>query len=202
MNPPNGQTPLDYLNQIAPEMPKKPGFGLNLRTVVFFGGIAVVLVIILVIIVSVVTNASKEPWQQLSVRLATTQTITDDATKKLKNSQIRSANSTLNLYLTNTQRDLAPILKSQNIIIKEIPASIKTSEAGTAMIARLEDGRLNGKFDSTYAREMNYQLSRLISLYQELYNTSSGSTKTYLNESYKNLVPIQKTIADFSASNE
>lgn len=149
MNPPNGQTPLDYLNQIAPEMPKKPGFGLNLRTVVFFGGIAVVLVIILVIIVSVVTNARKEPWQQLSVRLATTQTITDDATKKLKNSQIRSANSTLNLYLTNTQRDLAPILKSQNIIIKEIPASIKTSEAGTAMIARLEDGRLNGKFDST-----------------------------------------------------
>lgn len=84
MNPPNGQTPLDYLNQIAPEMPKKPGFGLNLRTVVFFGGIAVVLVIILVIIVSVVTNARKEPWQQLSVRLATTQTITDDATKNLR----------------------------------------------------------------------------------------------------------------------
>lgn len=203
MNPPNGQTPLDYLNQIAPQAPKQAKFGLNLRTVLFGGIILVVLVIILSIAATAIVNGRKDPWQQLSARLTTTKTIVDDASKKLKNSQIRSANTDLQLYLTNTQRDLNPQLTALGLNSEKLSASIVAQEKRDAMVKRLEDARLNAKFDSTYAREMNYQLSTLLSLYQELYTAGgSNSARTYLKNAYDNLLPIQKSIAEFSASNE
>lgn len=203
MNPPNGQTPLDYLNQIAPQAPKQKKFGLNLRTVLIGGIILVVLVIILSIAAGAIVNSRKDPWQQLSARLTTTKGIVDDASKKLKNSQIRSANSDLKLYLTNTQRDLTPQLTELNIKTDALSDSIVAEEKRTAMIKRLEDARLNAKFDSTYAREMNYQLSTLLALYQKMY-AAGGTTsqRTYLKSAYDNLAPIHQSIADFSASNE
>jgi hypothetical protein len=203
MNPPNGQTPLDYLNQIAPQAPKQQKFGLNLRTVIIVGIILVIVMIIVSISVSVLAGGRKEPWNQLAGRLATTKEIADDAAKKLKNSQIRSANTDLQLYLTNTRRDLAPMLTAQDLSVEKIPKEITAAESQTSMKQRLEDARLNAKFDSTYAREMNYQLSTLLALYQKLYSAGgSNATRNYLKTSYDNLLPIQKTIAAFSASNE
>lgn len=203
MNPPNGQTPLDYLNQIAPQAPKQKKLGLNLRTVLIGGIILVVLVIILSIAAGAIVNSRKDPWQQLSARLTTTKGIVDDASKKLKNSQIRSANSDLQLYLTNTQRDLTPQLAAQGIKVDALSDSIVAEEKRSAMIKRLEDARLNAKFDSTYAREMNYQLSTLLALYQKMYAAGgSSSQRAYLESAYDNLAPIHKSIADFSASNE
>lgn len=203
MNPQNGQTPLDYLNQIAPQAPKKARMGLNLRTVVFGGVILVVLVIIAAIVVGAVVSSRKGPWEQLSARLSTTQTIAEDATKKLKNSQIRSINSSLKLNLTNTQRDLTTPLQLQDINPKKLPESTVADEAAGAMKERLENARLNAKFDSTYAREMSYQLTTILVLYQELFNKSSNqSTRSTLESAYNNLAPLQKSLADFSAANE
>ena len=77
------------------------------------------------------------------------------------------------------------------------------NESSEAMLARLEDGRLNAKYDSTYAREMSYQLATTLALLQELYKTNVGpQTKQYLQQSYDNLVPTYKAISEFSASNE
>lgn len=203
MNPQNGQTPLDYLNQIAPQTPKKQRFQLNMRTVIFGGVIAVVLVIILALTVSGLAGRGKEPWQTLSARLTTTQTIANDATTNLKNSQIRSANSDLKIYLTNTQRDLAAPLQRADIDPKKLPASVSMQESATAMIERLEDGRLNAKFDSTYAREMSYHLSTILALHQQLYAASKNpSTREFLSNSFSSLEKIQEDFANFSASNE
>ena len=203
MNPQNGQTPLDYLNQIAPQAPKRAPFTLNLKTILFFGGIAVVLVIILGIIVSSLSGGRKETWQQLSGRLATTQTIAEDATQKLKSSQLRSLNSDLKIYLTNTQRDATEPLKSLGINPEKLPGNVTKAESATEMIERLEDARLNAKFDSTYSREMSYQLATILSLYQQLYASSNkAEDKAFLDEAYKNLLPTQEALADFSSSKE
>jgi hypothetical protein len=203
MNPQNGQTPLDYLNQIAPEAPKQRKIGLNFRTVIIGAIILVMLVSILSLSVGALVNSRREPWHELAARLATTKTIAEDATKKLKNSQIRSANSDLRLYLTNAQRDLAAPLRIQEINPERLSASVVQRERATAMIERLEDARLNAKFDSTYAREMSYQLATILSLYQELYSAGgTAGTRQFLETSYDNLLPIQTTISDFSASNE
>jgi nitrogen fixation/metabolism regulation signal transduction histidine kinase len=203
MNPNNGPTPYDYLNQIAPEAPKKPLFALNLRTVVFGAVAAVILIIIIAVVSGAATSSSKEPWQQLSARLAVTATVVDGASASIKNSQLRSMNSDLKLYITNTQRDLTKPLSALDINPAKIPATIVAKEKGTGIDTRLEDGRLNAKYDSTYAREMTYQLATILSQLQKLYAGNNGpKTKELLKNAYDNLLPTYTSISEFSTANE
>ena len=203
MNPQNGQTPLDYLNQIAPQAPKKQLFKLNLRTIIV--GLVAFLIVIIIIanIGAALSNARKEPWERFSARLAATTQVVDSSTGKIKNSQLRSLNSDLKLYLTNTQRDLAEPLKALSINPAKLSSSVTTKESSAAMLERLENGRLNAKYDSTYAREMSYQLATTLALLQQLYKSDVGpKTKAYLSNAYKNLAPTYEAIDNFSASNE
>lgn len=202
MNP-NGQVPLDYLNQIAPEAPKKPIFELNLRTVIIGAIGLIILVIIISIIASNLGTSSKEPWQRVSARLDATATVVDSSTKNIKNSQLRSINSDLKLYLTNTKRDFATPLTALNVDATKLPAKIVAEETGTGITERLEDGRLNARFDSTYAREMSYQLATLLSQLQILYSTNIGpTTKATVKTAYDNLLPTYTSVTEFSTSNE
>lgn len=140
---------------------------------------------------------------QLSARLSSTEKIVASATGVIKNNQLKSANSDLKLYLANTIRDIDTPLKNLKIDVAKLPADITTAENGEAIKTRLEDARLNAKYDSTYSREMSYQLSTLLSLLQQLYQSSGrAETKATLKTAYDSLVPIQKTFASFSASNE
>ena len=203
MNPPNGQTPLDYLNQIAPQAPKKPLLKFTMRNVLLGALVAIVIVIIMGVVGSSLTLARVEPWERLSARLAVTAKIVDASTGKIKNSQLRSINSDTKLYITNTQRDLAKQLAALSINSEKLPKSILASESGQAMATRLENGRLNAKYDSTYAREMTYRLATLLALLQQLYGTNvTEATKDSLKSWYDNLLPIYKSVSEFSASNE
>jgi hypothetical protein len=203
MNPQNGQTPLDYLNQIAPQAPKKQLFTLNLRSILFFAGIGLILIIILGVIGNAITSTNKEPWERLVARLDATSAVVDSSTAKIKNSQLRSYNSDIRLTITNTQRDLADHLKRLDINPKKITPEIVAEENGTGITERLEDGRLNAKYDSTYAREMSYQLATTLSLLEQLYASSnSESIKDFLSTAYDNLKPSYDAISKFSASNE
>ena len=203
MNPPNGQTPLDYLNQIAPQAPKKPLLKFTMRNVLLGALVAIVIVIIMGVVGSSLTLARVEPWERLSARLAATAKIVDASTGKIKNSQLRSINSDTKLYITNTQRDLAKQLAALSINSEKLPKSILASESGQAMATRLENGRLNAKYDSTYAREMTYRLATLLALLQQLYGTNvTKATKDSLKSWYDNLLPIYKSVSEFSASNE
>ena len=203
MNPQNGQTPVDYLNQIAPQAPKRPLFTLNLRTIIFFGLLAIAVVIILAAVAGAINSGNKSPWQHLSARLASTTTLVDDASAKIKDSQLRSYNSDVKLYLTNTNRDLTDLFAANEATSKKIPKSIAAQEASDAIAARIETGRLNAKFDSTYSREMAYLLSTTLVLYQQLYKNSSGeNTKKLLEAAYNNLKPIQESFANFTAAHE
>ncbi len=203
MNPQNGQTPLDYLNEIAPQAQKKPLFALNMRTVLLGALLAVILIIIIATVSGALTSARKDPWARFAARLNATSTIVDSSSNKIKNSQLRSINSDVKLYITNTQRDLAAPLTKMSIDSAKLPENIVAQESTAEMAKRLEDGRLNAKFDSTYAREMSYQLATVLALLQELYASSSqAETKAFLEGAYKNLEPAYKSVSEFSASNE
>lgn len=202
MNPSN-QAPLDYLNQIAPTEAKRAPFKLGPKLFVVVGVVLVLVVIILSVTVTSINDSRRSPWQTLSARLDTTEKVATAAAGNIKNSQLRSLNSDVKIYLTNTKRDLQAPLAAQSIKPNELPASITTKEANSGMTSRLETGRLNAKYDSTYAREMSYQLATVLTLLQQLYaSSSSPANKTFLKTAYDNLAPTQKAIADFSASNE
>lgn len=202
MNP-NGQVPLDYLNQIAPQAPKKTVFSWNLRTIIFAVLSVIALIILIASIAGALAGSSKEPWQRMSARLDATTVVVNDATSHVKSSQLRSINSDLKLYLTNTKRDLATPLAQLGVDLKKIPESITTSENSTGITERLENGRLNARFDSTYAREMTYQVARILSQLQVLYASNVGpQTKAIIKTAYDNLQPTYKTLSEFSTTNE
>lgn len=203
MNPSNGQTPLDYLNQISPQTPKSSPFKLNMKTVIIGAIILIILVCIIAAVASSASGGRKTPWQQLSARLTATQAVATDATTKLKSSELRSLNSDIKLYLTNTQRDLAIPLGKMSVDPAKIPPAIVAKENGTGITERLENARLNAKFDSTYAREMSYQLATIMALYQKLFNQSSGAdTKTFLSNAFNDVKAKQESLAAFSTTSE
>jgi hypothetical protein len=201
----NPQQPLphDYLDQIAPQTIKRPFLFSKGRKIIFIGIIALIVVIVLAVIASAVGASRTEPWERLTAKLSSTAEVAKSSEGKIKNSQLRSINSNLQISLTNTQRDLVAPSQSIGINARKISPSILASESSVAMLARLEDARLNAKYDSTYAREMSYQLSNLLTLLRQTYSASSNDlNKKFLMDTYNNFEPVQISLSEFSASNE
>lgn len=196
--------PADYLDKIAPKEQKRRLFELNLRNIIILAVAAIGLVVAIGAIANSIGARATSPWQQLSLRLTHTEAMVDSAGKLIKNSQLRSYNSDIKLYITNTKRDLSAPFASVGVTPKSTPVAITASEKKLHddMTQRLEVARLNVKYDSTYAREMSYQLSTLLALYQQLYTSSSPATQQLLETAYNNLEPTQKALAEFSDANE
>ncbi len=191
---------IDYLNQIAPQAPKKQ-FDPKIRLIAIILGVATIVTILLVIVTGL-TGGSKNDLQQLAARLTTTEKLATDAQKNLKSSELRSLNGSLTILLTNTNRDITEPLELSGVTISKLDKSIVTQEDGSKMTAALEDARLNATYDRTYAREMSYQLETIVLQMKELYaSTSSQSLKTFLDTSYKNIQPIQKQFSELNAAN-
>lgn len=199
-NQPQPNLTPDYLNQIAVQPTKQLP---NKKLLILGGlGLAVVIVIIISLILSIFASHTTEYMQRLTARLDTTQTIAASAQTNIKSSELRSLNSNLQLYLTNTVRDIDIQLKNENIDTASLDKKIVTSEAATDMISRLEDGRLNAVYDRTYAREMAYQLESIIALFDQVESsTGKQSLKNFLDSARSNLQPTQAAFADFNAAN-
>jgi hypothetical protein len=204
--PPPVPTPVpsspDYLNQIAPQAPKKSLFKIGPKLLIIIVGIIILLVAIMSFAFSSANEAKKKPLETLSARLSTTETIATAAQTNLKSSELRSLNSNLKIYLTNTNRDIAAPLLAAGVDVKKISKTVTAAEAPDAINTRLEDARLNAVYDRTYAREMAYQLDTLITLMKQIYkSTSSTKLKAFLQSAFDSLEPTQKSFEDFNAAN-
>jgi len=201
MNPDQNPYPVDYLNQIAPEAPKK-GMSNKLFLGVIGGGLLVAIIVGLLLLSGGSSNGSTEKMQRLAARLTTLETIADEADRTIKSGQLRSTNSNLKIFLTNTNRDITDPLLKNGVDTKKIDKKIETAENGEKLKKSLEDARLNAVFDRIYAREMSYQLDTVSALMVELYNSSaSKSLKDFLVTTNKNLEPLKTQFADFNAAN-
>ena len=202
MNSPQ-QYSQSYLDQIAPQGPKRSFMPSSKLLYVLIGVALIVIVLILVAVVGQLNASKVTPWERLSARLTTTAELVDSSSGKIKNSQLRSTSSNVKISLTNAERDIVAPLTKIGIDSEKISPSIITSESGEEALARLEDARLNAKYDSTYAREMSFQLGNLLTLLQQLYSSSNNpANKEFLKSTYDNFAPVQKSLAEFSASNE
>lgn len=197
MYPDQHEYSIDYLNQIAPQAPKK-GLSSKARLIVAILGGVTLLTIILMIIAGL-SKPHTDDTQHLAARLQSSQKIVDTAQSNLHSSQLRGLNSNLSIYLTNANRDIATPLKNNGVNPAKLNKSIVTQENGAAITATLDDARLNAVYDRTYAREMTYQLETTMVLMQQIYrSTKSSSLKTFLQTEYDNLTPIQKGFAEFN----
>jgi hypothetical protein len=193
------QVPSDYLDQIAAPQQVK-----TLNPVLLWGLIGGVLLLAIVVIMGVMSGSKGDTSSSLAgvaARFNNLQSVAVGAQENLQSSELRTLNSSLALSLTNSNRDLAAPLKSQDINLKD--KKDRTVIASAAEFAkldtRLEDARLNAVFDRTYAREVTYQLKTLRSDMAVLYKKSkSKSLKTALATADTNLKPL---VEGFAASN-
>jgi len=200
MNPNQPIYSVDYLNQIAPQQPKAP----KSRRILVIASVVVGILILVLAIAGLgsLAGGSKPSVEQLAARLQTTETIVADAQSKLKSTELRTLNSNLKIYFTNTNRDIALPLANLTINLKKLDKKIIAQESGTDVTTTLEDARLNAVYDRTYAREMAYRLETITVLMQQLYkSTSNQELKLFLDNAYKNLLPTQQQFADFNAAN-
>lgn len=195
------QRPDQYLDTIAAQaQPPKPAPFIP-RKVLYGGGIAIILAIILIVFGTIFGSSQRGSAEVLLARLNATQPIVEDAQSKLNSSQLRSLNSGLSIYFTNTLRDSAELFSNVGVEANSLPTNVveKEAEATTALTERLEDARLNAIFDRTYALEMDYRLATIMTLMQETYNsTSNEELRSYLTEAYDNLETTQQAFADFN----
>jgi hypothetical protein len=200
MEPTQPQQPInvDYLNQIAPQAPKKKMLLSRMQLIVVsIVGAAFVIVMILVAVV----GGGTKSLEQLAARLQSTEKIASSASTLIKNTQLSALNSNLKIYLTNTNRDIAAPLLKDKIDVTKLDKTIIANAAGTDVTARLEDARLNAVYDSTYAREMAYRLDTIVSLMHQIqHSTNNSDLRTFLDSALTNLLPTQKAFADFNAA--
>ncbi|MEI6053893.1 MAG: hypothetical protein WCQ49_00815 [Candidatus Saccharibacteria bacterium] len=200
MYPNNQPQSIDYLNQIAPQSTKVNLFANKKIAVAIVLAAITILVFIFITINSLIPKPSLN--QQLAAKLLATEEILTDVTPKIKTSQLRTYNGNLKIYLTNTIRDITPLLAKEKIDINKLSQKILDTESSTDVLTRLENARLNAVYDRTYAREMAYQLDTIVSLMTKIQkSTKSSSLKLFLEDAIKNLVPTQKQFAEFNAAN-
>lgn len=205
MNPDQNQNQpqysIDYLNQIAPAS-KKPGIDNKKFLLLVGGGILLAIIAGFFVLMSNSASGPKEKMETLAIRMQTLKKIADTAQKNIKSSELRSTNSTLTIFLTNANRDVAAPLATNGVDIKKTNKKIAAAESGTELTTKLEDARLNAVFDRTYSREMGYQLETVAVLMRDIYkNTKSKSLKEFLENTDDNLQPIKKKMESFNATN-
>jgi hypothetical protein len=185
------QLPANYLDQIAP--PEKPNRGFSKKQLLIFTGLgaALVLAVALMMLTSVLKN--NHPTEMLAARFITVQKVVDDSTSKLKNSQLRALNSDLKLYLVDVMREAESAFATSGVDIKDINPNVTDQENPDELLERLEDERLNARYDRSYAREMTALLETTLIQMKDIYNKSSSQPlKDFLQKTLDNLEPIKE----------
>lgn len=200
-SPQPSQFPSDYLNQIAAPAQVK-----TLNPMILWGLIAGVLILAIIVVTTVTSSGggpSPSSLSAIATKFDALKVVSDDAEKKIQSSELRVINSSLNLSLTNANRDLQEPLKLQEISLKD-KKNTSISAVRTEfeeLDGRLEDARLNGIYDRTYAREIGYQLTTLRSDMVVLYKkTRSTSLKSALESADANLKPLAEDFSSFNGS--
>lgn len=200
MNPNQPQYSIDYLNQIAPQAPKTSWLSRKQLIIIAAAGLVILIIGAFGFGVTAINNTT-QPSKQLAARLQSTEKIVGDAQTKISSSQLGAINSNLHIYLTGANLDIIAPLAKEGISTTKLDKNLIASEAGTAMINRLEDARLNAVYDRTYAREMAYQLQTILTLmHQILVSTNNKDLKSFLTNASTNLSPTQKQFAQFNAA--
>lgn len=195
----NEPLPVDYLDQIAPKQHKSNGLLDKKPFVIFI--IGAVLISLILFFVSM-SSGNNKTTTTLAARLKVTNTMAIDATKKVKSDAMQAANSNLKIYLTNTIRDITPILATNGVKMESLSKDTLKLEDKTSVMTELENARLNNTYDRTYSLKMYYQINSILTLMKNIKQSSkSKSLTTFLTTSYDNLLPIQKEFYDYYNSN-
>ena len=205
-----------YLQQIATPTDQKPKSPLSslmsgkmIKILIALAALAILIIIIGTIVSSSnSSNSERSKVEQVQLRSSNLIKTINTYNKSLKSSSLRSTGQSLSAVLTETNRELSNLLKSDYAVTDESDTSLsketKTSEENyiNKVNGDLETARLNANLDRTYARQMALEISLLSSLESSLLEkTSNASLKNILATSLNNLSPLRTAFDSFSDSN-
>lgn len=197
---PDGIAPIDYLEQIAPK--EKASFGFSRKQVAIVGG--VVLLTFIGFAVATVLQGNRPNInalsQQVTTRVATTGFIAKESQRHLQSRELDALTSSLVIQLANTSTGLTTAFAEAGVGVGGAKdATVDDTSAETT--EKLEDARLNGIFDRVYAREMSFRLTTIMLQLDSIHKTTDNvKLRQYLEETYKNLEPLQKQLEKYSAT--
>lgn len=200
-NQPSQPLSIDYLDSIAAKPTVK-----TVNPLMLWGLIGGLLIFTLIVVMALASaSGDKTPSASLASiggRLVDLQKVSEDAQDNIQSTELQSLNSSLTLTLTNTNRDMGEVLKAQKISLKNTKdnkALLIVKKDFDELNQRLEDARLNGVYDRTYAREMAYALKTLHADMGQLYKaTRSKNLKTILDDADKSLSLLQSGYEEFN----
>lgn len=197
---------LSYLNQIsasaAPPSTKKSTSPLpflqqkGFRIFIIIAGAIIVLSIIFGIISSIF-NRETDYVPRLQLRTTNLYSTITDYSSQIKSSSLRAANSSLATIIGNMSDTLSTYIDPKY----EIPPKVEEEEEAISseLSAALFEAKINGLLDRTYARQLAYSISIILSLEEEaLSHTSDQSIKAYLTTSAENLNKILPAFSEYS----
>lgn len=190
------ELPSNYLDTIAAQPTQSIMKPWLLWTII--GGVVLLVIIIVIALLSGGTS-SNQRLQQMLWRAQSVNTLAGDSDTSIKSSKLRAANSNLATILAGAEQEGLALLPKDQQKAKQ-PKDSKLAAYFTKLATTLEDARLNGDFDTPYAREAIYQIGLLRSEITYLSSGAKSSLRAYLNELDKSLELVEKEFLEFDRS--
>lgn len=191
------ETPLEYLNSISAPAQTK-----TINPLFLWLGIGGFLVLIIVLGASLLFGGKEtvaERFNAVSYRIESVQDLTKTSSKKIKSSQLLAANGSLSTILNGANAELQQLNPSPSKKPVKLQKDSPLVTEFSTVTAKLEDARLNARFDTSYAREMSYQISKIMSENKVIGDeTRSAPLKEYLETLNKDLAGLNKQFAAFN----
>jgi hypothetical protein len=195
---PSGGT--SYLDSIA--APQKQN---TLNPFVLWGIIGGVLLALALFIIFLFNSGGPSPAESFTTyaqRIQALSKLTTNSTKTIQSSELRALNATTSSVLGTAVQESSSVLGA--VQLKKVPPAAKGSPVTTefaTMDTKLNDARLNVKYDIVYAREVAYQLAKIRAELSTLYKTSKSKIlRTYLEKTDDNLKPLVSQYNEFNNS--
>lgn len=196
-------TSIDYLDKIsAPAQTKSGPSNIVWISVIALGVLSVILGIFLLFFGG---QPSFNKASATFARINTLQKIADEQHRYLRDNGLRGTNSSFRLALANAARDLQGPLEAAGINKDKLDKKLLAAEAKVAedYKKKFEDARLNVTLDTTYSREMIFQIYALHTMIQAMDKSSnSPAVEKFAADTTANLEPIIKSFSRTSVTPE
>jgi hypothetical protein len=165
--------------------------------------IVVIIVVTIVIFAAALSsgNSNQSQLTTIAYQLKSLQTVTNSANQYLQDGELQQLNTSLDTILQQANQSISTPLTANKVKLADsVPAKSPVSGEFSSLNNNLNDARLNAVYDSTYAREVSYELKKITIEMQDLYKiTNSKSLKSFLNTTYGNLTPLQQQLSSFNS---
>lgn len=199
---------LEYLNQISQETrPTKPTQTNTTKLIIkiAIGGlVAFLFLAFLGMALGSGKTSSSDLTKQLYVRTTNLNTALTTYNKSLKSSQLRAIGTSLNGVLTSASNSLSAYLNPEGNDKESLnpPEKLLAVEAATIdeLDTSLNNAKLNGILDRTYATQIRLQVSLLLAFISQLeqHSTKDADLLDILDQYQSNLSVIEQSLQNYS----